>query len=171
MDPSAMDVDSPDNGTGVTSSPAVRHMPSVGGAGAASGASGSGTAAGTGGATGMASTQQRDDLARSDISLAELVALMDEYKPLVPDAVTDHFLAKAGLDCDDVRVKRILALAAQKFIADIATDALHFSKLRQPTQPASSRKASKPKTQLTIEDLSLALSEYGVTIKKPDYYS
>ncbi|ORZ35307.1 transcription initiation factor TFIID 23-30kDa subunit-domain-containing protein, partial [Catenaria anguillulae PL171] len=107
--------------------------------------------------------------ARSDISLAELVGLMDEYQPLVPDAVTDYYLAKAGFDCSDVRVKRVLALAAQKFVADVASDALHFSKLRQ--QPPSTQQRKGPKKHaLTIEDLTQALAEYGISIKKPEYY-
>jgi transcription initiation factor TFIID subunit 10 len=39
------------------------------------------------------------------------------------------------------RSKRVLALASQKFIADVASDALHFSKLRQ--QMGQGRKPNK----------------------------
>ncbi|KAJ3366726.1 Transcription initiation factor TFIID subunit 10 [Allomyces javanicus] len=113
-------------------------------------------------------TRLEEDLARKELSLAELIMLMDEYKPLVPDAVTDYYLGKSGFQCDDVRIKRVLALAAQKFIADVATDALHFCKVRQQSVPA--RKPSK-KHVLTMEDLSSALAEYGVTVKKPEYLS
>ncbi|KNE61204.1 hypothetical protein AMAG_06954 [Allomyces macrogynus ATCC 38327] len=113
-------------------------------------------------------TRLEEDLARKELSLAELIMLMDEYKPLVPDAVTDYYLGKSGFQCDDVRIKRALALAAQKFIADVATDALHFCKVRQQSVPA--RKPSK-KHVLTMEDLSSALAEYGVTVKKPEYLS
>ncbi|GAA5815087.1 hypothetical protein MFLAVUS_008593 [Mucor flavus] len=92
---------------------------------------------------------------KKEKTMAEFLALMDNYAPIIPDAVTDYYLNKSGFDCDDVRM--LLALATQKFVADIATDAFQYSKDR--------------KTVLTMEDLTAALSEYGVNVKKPDYYS
>ncbi|KAL9541026.1 hypothetical protein MBANPS3_009357 [Mucor bainieri] len=101
-------------------------------------------------------------------TMAEFLASMDNYAPIIPDAVTDYYLNKSGFDCDDVRIKRLLALATQKFVADIATDAFQFCKVRQ----SGSRKSGKErKTVLTMEDLTAALADYGVNIKKPDYYS
>ncbi|KAI8088754.1 transcription initiation factor TFIID 23-30kDa subunit-domain-containing protein [Halteromyces radiatus] len=102
-------------------------------------------------------------------SLAEFLTKMDNYSPIIPDAVTDYYLSRAGFDCDDVRVKRLLALAAQKFVADIATDAFQYCKVRQSGN--RSKVGKDRKTVLTMEDLSAALSEYGVNVKKPDYYS
>ncbi|OAD06275.1 hypothetical protein MUCCIDRAFT_138619 [Mucor lusitanicus CBS 277.49] len=100
--------------------------------------------------------------------MAEFLASMDNYAPIIPDAVTDYYLNKSGFDCDDVRIKRLLALATQKFVADIATDAFQFCKVRQ----SGNRKSGKErKTVLTMEDLTAALADYGVNIKKPDYYS
>ncbi|KAG1474069.1 hypothetical protein G6F56_000579 [Rhizopus delemar] len=103
-----------------------------------------------------------------DKTMAEFLALMDNYAPIIPDAVTDYYLNKSGFDCDDVRIKRLLALATQKFIADVATDAFQHCKVRQ----SGNRKTGKErKTVLTMEDLSPALAEYGVNVKKPEYYS
>ncbi|KAI9267468.1 transcription initiation factor TFIID 23-30kDa subunit-domain-containing protein [Sporodiniella umbellata] len=103
-----------------------------------------------------------------DKTMAEFLALMDNYAPIIPDAVTDYYLNKSGFDCDDVRFKRLLALATQKFIADVATDAFQHCKVRQ----SGNRKTGKErKTVLTMEDLSPALAEYGVNVKKPEYYS
>ncbi|GAA5805705.1 hypothetical protein HPULCUR_011229 [Helicostylum pulchrum] len=105
---------------------------------------------------------------KKEKTMAEFLALMDNYAPIIPDAVTDYYLNKSGFDCDDVRIKRLLALATQKFVADIATDAFQYSKVRQ----SGNRKSGKDrKTVLTMEDLTAALSEYGVNVKKPDYYS
>ncbi|KAL7320533.1 hypothetical protein PS15m_000415 [Mucor circinelloides] len=101
-------------------------------------------------------------------TMAEFLASMDNYAPIIPDAVTDYYLNKSGFDCDDIRIKRLLALATQKFVADIATDAFQFCKVRQ----SGNRKSGKDrKTVLTMEDLTAALADYGVNIKKPDYYS
>ncbi|KAI9139407.1 transcription initiation factor TFIID 23-30kDa subunit-domain-containing protein [Paraphysoderma sedebokerense] len=84
-----------------------------------------------------------EDFVRKEKSLAEFLTLMDEYQPIIPDAVTDYYLTRSGLDCDDVRIKRLLALAAQKFVADIAADAMHFCKLRN--QATQGRRPTKHK--------------------------
>ncbi|KAK0811593.1 hypothetical protein LTR38_003517 [Friedmanniomyces endolithicus] len=58
---------------------------------------------------------------------------MDDYAPLIPDAVTDYYLTLAGLPPPpetDRRLARLLALATQKFIADVAADAYQYSRIR-----------------------------------------
>ena len=47
--------------------------------------------------------------------------------------MTDYYLALSGLSTNDVRLKRLLALATQKFISDIATDAYQYSRIRSNT--------------------------------------
>ncbi|KAJ3175196.1 Transcription initiation factor TFIID subunit 10 [Geranomyces variabilis] len=118
-------------------------------------------------------TRMERDTIKKDRSLAELLLVMDEYKPVIPDAVTDYYLTRSGFECDDPRVKRLLALAAQKFVSDIAVDALQYSKIRG--QNASDKKdrrstAKDRRTVLTMEDLSAALADHGVNVKKPEYY-
>ncbi|RKP07862.1 transcription initiation factor TFIID 23-30kDa subunit-domain-containing protein, partial [Thamnocephalis sphaerospora] len=85
----------------------------------------------------------------------------------IPDALTDHYLARAGLECEDVRIKRLLALAAQKFISDVATDAYQYCKIRQQ---GNRDKRKERRTVLTMEDLSAALGEHGINVRKPEYY-
>ncbi|KAJ3052436.1 Transcription initiation factor TFIID subunit 10 [Rhizophlyctis rosea] len=117
-------------------------------------------------------TKRELDALRKERNLADLLLMMDEFQPLIPDAVTDYYLARSGFDCEDVRLKRLLALAAQKFVADIANDALHYSKIRAQQIQAKDRKgAHKDKRNvLTMDDLSNALAEHGVNIKKPEYF-
>jgi len=72
--------------------------------------------------------------------------------------LTDPFL------CGSVRT-RIVSLAAQKFIADIAHDALQQTKMRQ----AKEKKGGKDKRLvLTAQDLQNTLRVYGVHTIKPD---
>ncbi|KAI9344202.1 putative transcription initiation factor tfiid subunit 10 [Zopfochytrium polystomum] len=95
--------------------------------------------------------------------------MMEDFAPLIPDTVTDYYLARSGFQSDDIRVKRLLALAAQKFVADISSDALHYCKIRQQAHQSKDKKSSAKKNVLTIDDLSAALAEYGVNVKKPEY--
>ncbi|KAF9356341.1 Transcription initiation factor TFIID subunit 10 [Mortierella sp. NVP85] len=114
-------------------------------------------------------SRKEEELNRKDRTLAEFLPMMENYNPIIPDAVTDYYLSRTGFDCDDVRIKRLLALAAQKFISDIATDAFQYCKVRQQSQKRAAPGKEK-KTVLTMEDLSDALGEYGINVKKPDYY-
>ena len=100
----------------------------------------------------------------------------------------------------DVRVKRLLALATQKFVSDIAKDAYEYSRIRssvavsnanngqararqllqgqqQPgvqqisqQQHQQNEKTTASKVVLTVNDLSSAVSEYGLNIGRPDFY-
>ncbi|KAI8824578.1 transcription initiation factor TFIID 23-30kDa subunit-domain-containing protein [Fimicolochytrium jonesii] len=123
------------------------------------------------GADAMLGRQDKETL-RKDRSLAELLTMMDEYKPILPDSVTDYYTTRSGFECPDARVKRLLALAAQKFVSDIAVDALQYSRIRsQQPLPKDRRSVVKDKrTVLTVDDLSAALADHGVNIRKPEYY-
>ncbi|KAI9790920.1 MAG: Transcription initiation factor TFIID subunit 10 [Peltula sp. TS41687] len=70
---------------------------------------------------------------RKDAGLREFMDKMDEYAPIIPDAVTAYYLTRAGLPPPPqtpIRLARLLALATQKFIADIAADAYQYSRIR-----------------------------------------
>ncbi|OBA23215.1 transcription initiation factor IID, TAF10 subunit [Metschnikowia bicuspidata var. bicuspidata NRRL YB-4993] len=153
------------------------------------------------------------ELAKKDKTLQEMLELVaGDFAPIIPDAVTDYYLSKNGFESADVRVKRILALATQKFISDIAQDAYEFSRIRSSSAVynsanpqlrakqllqgqqfanqqstganGNSEGTGEPQTQLyasnagnqqgkivlTMEDLSNALSEYGVNTSRPDFY-
>ncbi|KAI0372811.1 transcription initiation factor IID TAF10 subunit [Pilatotrama ljubarskyi] len=124
-------------------------------------------------------TAQDAEQARKDKTLAEFLLMLDDYEPLIPNEVTEYYLQRVGFDCDDVRLKRLLSLAAQKFVSDIAADAYQHARIRanaaggrsratQSSGPASVR--DKTKTTLTMDDLSAALAEYGINSRKPEFY-
>eukprot|EP00026_Physarum_polycephalum_P020138 Phypoly_transcript_22529.p1 GENE.Phypoly_transcript_22529~~Phypoly_transcript_22529.p1 ORF type:complete len:154 (+),score=27.33 Phypoly_transcript_22529:117-578(+) len=101
--------------------------------------------------------------------IEEFIASLEDYQPTVPDEVTSYYLNRTGFVCTDIKMKRLIALAAQKFISDIATDALQYCKIRQ--QSASRDKSKARKLVLTLEDLSQSLKEYGINLKKPEYFA
>jgi transcription initiation factor TFIID subunit 10 len=72
------------------------------------------------------------------------------------------------------RLIRLIALASQKFLSDIANDALQHCKMRTSSQITQSSKNPKgPKEKkyvMTMEDLVPALQEYGITARKPHYF-
>eukprot|EP01112_Ceratiomyxa_fruticulosa_P010531 TRINITY_DN2792_c0_g4_i1.p1 TRINITY_DN2792_c0_g4~~TRINITY_DN2792_c0_g4_i1.p1 ORF type:complete len:135 (+),score=36.78 TRINITY_DN2792_c0_g4_i1:66-470(+) len=105
------------------------------------------------------------------VDIEDFLLLMEEYQPTIPDEVTAYYLNRTGFNCDDIRVKRMVALAAQKFISDIANDALQYCKMRQSQQKSHSKEKGDKKLILTIEDLQQSLSEYGISIKKPEYFT
>jgi len=117
----------------------------------------------------------------------------------IPDAVADYYLSLAGVQTSDVHMKRLLALATQKFIADIAADAYQHSRVRQNASNHAhgagaasgaaaggaggpSRPTARPgfggggsggtagRTVLTLEDIGNAVAEYGGNTKRPEFY-
>lgn len=156
---------------------------------------------------------------KKDATLREFLGKMDDYTPLIPDAVTDYYLTLSGLPPPpqtDRRLARLLALATQKFIADIAADAYQYSRIRSTNTTsnnpmtglggaagmmggAGGDEAGKGKkdagggkqgpvggpragyggggagggqgrTVLTMEDLGMAVGEYGVNVKRGEFY-
>ncbi|EJP68470.1 hypothetical protein ACQRIT_001543 [Beauveria bassiana] len=154
---------------------------------------------------------------RKDVSLREFLKKVDDCAPIIPDAVTQYYMTKAGLPPPpqtDPRLARLLALATQKFIADIAADAYQYSRIRassntnannpmgslgaaagfpipgqQTGQPGNKDQGkgaplgiqrpgyggggqggSQNRTVLTMEDLGMAVGEYGVNVKRSEFY-
>ncbi|KAH8885010.1 transcription initiation factor IID, TAF10 subunit [Thozetella sp. PMI_491] len=153
---------------------------------------------------------------QKDVSLKDFLTKMDDYAPIIPDAVTNYYMTRAGLPPPpqtDQRLARLLALATQKFVADIAADAYQYSRIRASNTssnnpmgnlgaaagfPAAGQQAgqqgskaqdrgapigiqrpgyggggsggSQNRTVLTMEDLGMAVSEYGVNVKRSEFY-
>lgn len=121
------------------------------------------------------------DVSEHDKSLLDLLTALDSFNPVIPDALLDYHFTRAGLQCDDVRMKKLVALVAQKFVTDVATDALAHQRLRQSRIGAvgggasaaggpGSAAAGGKKTVLSMEDLTAALSERGIDVKRPFYH-
>ena len=51
------------------------------------------------------SLETRDEPeARRQRTLPEFLELMDDYRPVVPDAVISYYLQRNGFECEDVRM-------------------------------------------------------------------
>lgn len=110
--------------------------------------------------------------------LSDFISQLEDYSPTVPDAVTAYYCQSAGFEATDPRVLRLISIAAQKFISDVANDALQHCKTRTNNAPNShgaGKNVKAPnnkdrKYTLTMEDLSPALSDYGITVRKAHYF-
>mmetsp|Transcript_32388 Transcript_32388/g.45159 ORF Transcript_32388/g.45159 Transcript_32388/m.45159 type:complete len:137 (-) Transcript_32388:32-442(-) len=95
--------------------------------------------------------------------IAVLLKEMEDYEPTIPDAVTTHYLEKVGFSTDDKRLKRLVALATQKFLYEIIHDALQYSKLGKGAKDKSKKKILK------MEHLALSLKLHGINVVKRDF--
>ncbi|KAM9321670.1 transcription initiation factor TFIID subunit 10 [Gastrophryne carolinensis] len=107
----------------------------------------------------------------SSTPLADFLMQLEDYTPTIPDAVTGYYLNRAGFEASDPRIIRLISLAAQKFISDIANDALQHCKMKGTASGSSRNKSKDKKYTLTMEDLAPALAEYGINVKKPHYFT
>lgn len=117
--------------------------------------------------------------------LDTFLAAMTHYSPTIPDELVDFYLKRAGYTSNDVRVTRVISLAAHKLLLDVTHDAMQYQRIRlqatssTTTGPASAALSVAPTTDgpsptssravLTMEDLAASLKEYGINICRPEY--
>ncbi|RZC72463.1 hypothetical protein C5167_047944 [Papaver somniferum] len=94
-----------------------------------------------------------------DAALSDFLASLMDYTPTIPDELVEHYVAKSGFQCPDVRLIRLVAVATQKFIAEVATDALQHSKARQSAVVKDKKQQKDKRLTLTMDDLSKSLRE------------
>ena len=85
----------------------------------------------------------------------------------------------------DSHRKRLLALATEKFVADIAADAFQYARIRTNAGPGRSARTGpagrvriaeenltqdRARTVLTMDDLSAALGEYGIDARRAESF-
>ena len=112
-----------------------------------------------------------DQMPTTGTNLSEFVNQLEDYVPTVPDAVTVSYMQRAGFENIDPRIVRLVSLASQKFVSDIAHDALQHCKMRGQSGQSSRKSGKDKRYTLSMDDLSPALNEYGVHVKKPPYFT
>jgi transcription initiation factor TFIID subunit 10 len=108
--------------------------------------------------------------------VADFLGSLDEYVPIIPDELTNQYLARAGFKCDDVTATRLVSLATQKFVSDIVFDATKVAEQRTRGGAGRGKAATQPKKQqervsLSLDDVSSALKEYGVAVRRPEFFA
>lgn len=93
----------------------------------------------------------------------------------IPDALTNHYLKISGIREPDIRATRLVSLAAQRFISQVSADARACAQQRFEMQAKDKRERGlDPRDRrvvLTIDDLHAALNDYGLDLRKPEYFA
>ena len=63
-----------------------------------------------------------------------------------------------------------MGLATQKFISDLASDALQHSKIRLAAGLSKDKKLKDKRNVLSLEDITSACKEQGIKLSKPEYF-
>lgn len=107
--------------------------------------------------------------------ISTFLTSLDEFTPTIPDGLTNHYLKQSGIAEPDVRITRLISIAAQKFVTQIAADARQCAQQRSEMMAREKRDrgfdAKDKRVMLTMEDVADALGEYGVNVAKPPYFS
>ena len=92
----------------------------------------------------------------------------------IPDELTNLYLKRAGAATPDARTTRLVSLAAERFVRQIADDAYRCAVQRNQAQAREKKERGyDPRDKrlvLETEDLAAALKDYGVNLHKPPYY-
>ncbi|KAI3523021.1 hypothetical protein L1887_01076 [Cichorium endivia] len=122
----------------------------------------------------MNHNQQSNEVKHDDeTALTDFLASLTDYTPTIPDELVEHYLAKSGFQCPDVRLIRLVAVATQKFVSEVATEALQQCKAR-PAPVVRDKKDKQQKDKrliMNMDDLSKALQEYGINAKHQEYFA
>ncbi|KAM0687745.1 Transcription initiation factor TFIID subunit 10 [Conglomerata obtusa] len=95
---------------------------------------------------------------------------LDDYVPLIPEVVIDHFAEKAGVQHLDKDVKKVISLIAQKFVTDVSVSSFQWHKIHQKGVQKDKRFAKEKKITFNMNDLQMALEEKGIDIGRPHYF-
>lgn len=104
------------------------------------------------------------------LTVSLLLSLYVQKTPeIIPSDVTEFFLRRSGFTCEDPVVIKLVSLAAQKFLTDLAKESYSFSKKRQGLSGQATQKNRR--SVLLLEDVAKAASKFGVSVNKPEYFA
>ncbi len=95
---------------------------------------------------------------------------LDNYVPLIPEIVIDHYMEKCGVSSIDENVKKTISLMSHKFMTDVIIGAFQHHKIHVKGAQKDKRFGREKKTTLQIMDLQKALEDMGIDISRPYYY-
>ena len=113
-------------------------------------------------------------------SLNNFLTNLDDYNPTMPEAVTEFYMNKGGVEVGDHRMTKLISLAADHFLAKTVYESRQVCLLRQENVANTTTKSKKRKmaevtnkTEDTFqeEDLDRALLLSGIRVSRSRYKS
>ena len=90
----------------------------------------------------------------------EVIGRLDEVKPMIPLDVVLYYLNSSGFNPSDTRAVKLVALAAENFISEVAHSSKELLSLGANTKEAR-------EGTLNTATLAKALENYGLDIIRP----
>ncbi|KAK8813083.1 hypothetical protein WA158_002675 [Blastocystis sp. Blastoise] len=97
-----------------------------------------------------------------EMSLINLLKALDTYQPSIPEEVTSYLLNQSGCNLDDSRLVKMVSLSAQRFLAEIVTDAMSLNKLTNIQDDPD----SETEPTLTLSQVTQILERKGMNTTK-----
>lgn len=63
------------------------------------------------------SSSSSDETLMDEDDLNKFTSSLDEFKPVIPETVTQHYMRQCGLQTEDERVVKLLSVSVQKFMS------------------------------------------------------
>jgi transcription initiation factor TFIID subunit 10 len=120
-----------------------------------------------------------DVAATDDNDPRSLLTSVADYEPSIPDAVTRYFLSKAGCSLADPELAKVVSLAAQLFVGELAAEVHDSVEIRAHSKASGGAMSASAKkkeamennggTKMLASDLAAVLRRRGLNIQKPDF--
>jgi transcription initiation factor TFIID subunit 10 len=120
-----------------------------------------------------------DVAAADDNDPRSLLTSVADYEPSIPDAVTRYFLSKAGCSLADPELAKVVSLAAQLFVGELAAEVHDSVEIRAHSKASGGAMSASAKkkeamennggTKMLASDLAAVLRRRGLNIQKPDF--
>lgn len=116
--------------------------------------------------TTTASSSTSTRMKGSASELPEFLLLLDSYTSTVPEAVARYYMETSGVTIKDPRLLKLLALAADKFLAETIHQAREIAAMKAQNMKPSLKRKNESHDNLEIEDLEVALAQQRIHVRK-----
>lgn len=96
--------------------------------------------------------------------LNDFLVALDSYTPTIPEAVVQYYMEKSGINVNDKKISKLLALSADKFLSETIHEAKQISLLR--ANAAKGKRKVELSETLEMEDLERSLAQQNVFIRR-----
>ena len=98
--------------------------------------------------------------------LPDFLLSLDSYSSTVPEAVARYYMETSGVTIKDPRLPKLLALAADKFLAETIHQAREIAAMKVQNMKSTLKRKNELQENLEIEDLEAALAQQRIHIRK-----